>query len=76
MTQRNAASSIVISERPTFLRERTGKMYRTSAYYFSKLVVDFPFELLWPTIFGSIVYFSVTTFISNVVNDAHELLIV
>lgn len=52
-------SFIVISERPTFLRERTAMMYRTSAYYFAKLVADLPFEFLWPTIFGSIVYFSV-----------------
>ena len=40
-------------------RERTAGLYRTSSYFLSKILFDLPFEILWPTVLSSIVYFSV-----------------
>lgn len=52
-------SITVIEDRPTMNRERTAGLYRTSSYFLSKIIFDLPFEILWPTILSSIVYFSV-----------------
>lgn len=49
----------VLESRVTYNRERTEKMYRSGALYIAKLVVDLPFEFLWPIIYGSITYFLV-----------------
>jgi ATP-binding cassette subfamily G (WHITE) protein 1 len=46
-------------ERPVFLREANNNMYKVTAYFFAKIISEFPSSFLTPTIFGSIVYFAV-----------------
>ena len=55
----NQTNQTVIEDRPTMNRERTAGLYRTSSYFLSKIIFDLPFEVLWPTILSSIVYFAV-----------------
>ena len=44
-------------ERPVFLRERANKSYTIGPYFSSRNLVDLPFQLVQPFIFGVIVYF-------------------
>jgi ABC-type multidrug transport system permease subunit len=56
----NAIQNVILifpDERPVFLRESNNNMYRVSAYFWAKIVSEFPSSLLTPVIFGSIVYF-------------------
>lgn len=43
-------------ERPVFLREANNNMYSVSAYFWAKIVSEFPASLLTPIIFGSVCY--------------------
>eukprot|EP01138_Halocafeteria_seosinensis_P009897 gb/GECG01010109.1/.p1 GENE.gb/GECG01010109.1/~~gb/GECG01010109.1/.p1 ORF type:complete len:691 (+),score=85.30 gb/GECG01010109.1/:1-2073(+) len=43
-------------ERPIFLREHANGTYSVSSYYFAKLISDLPFQVLFPTIFCSLVF--------------------
>ena len=56
----NAIQNVILifpDERPVFLREANNNMYKVSAYFWAKIVSEFPSSLLTPVIFGSIVYF-------------------
>ncbi|XP_049533701.1 ATP-binding cassette sub-family G member 4-like isoform X1 [Anopheles darlingi] len=44
-------------ETSVFLRERMNNWYSLRAYYFSKLVADFPFLILGPTVFLATAYY-------------------
>eukprot|EP01017_Pseudomicrothorax_dubius_P038217 TRINITY_DN5697_c0_g3_i2.p1 TRINITY_DN5697_c0_g3~~TRINITY_DN5697_c0_g3_i2.p1 ORF type:complete len:313 (+),score=49.66 TRINITY_DN5697_c0_g3_i2:615-1553(+) len=45
------------AERPLFLRERLNKQYTVAAYFWGKGLSEFPFQIIWPWIQVSIVYF-------------------
>jgi ATP-binding cassette subfamily G (WHITE) protein 1 len=56
----NAIQNVILifpDERPVFLREANNNMYKVSAYFWAKIVSEFPSSTLTPIIFGSIVYF-------------------
>uniref|UniRef100_A0A7S3CN10 Uncharacterized protein n=1 Tax=Strombidium rassoulzadegani TaxID=1082188 RepID=A0A7S3CN10_9SPIT len=56
----NAIQNVILifpDERPVFLREANNNMYSVSAYFWAKIISEFPSSLLTPVIFGSIVYF-------------------
>jgi ABC-type multidrug transport system permease subunit len=58
----NAIQNVILifpDERPVFLREANNNMYHVSAYFWAKIVSEFPSSFLTPTIFGSIVYFTI-----------------
>lgn len=50
---------IFSEERVLFLREKQRKMYRTSAYFLAKVLIDLPFQLVFPVLFGLIPYFMI-----------------
>jgi len=51
---------IFFQERPIFLRERATGMYRTSAYFISKVLCDFiPMRLIPPLVLGAIPYYMI-----------------
>lgn len=43
-------SQVFPSERPVFLREVNGGMYRVSAYFWAKILSEFPAAILIPTL--------------------------
>ena len=43
-------------ERPVFLREANNNMYSVSAYFWAKIVSEFPSSLLSPIVFGCVCY--------------------
>lgn len=45
-------------ERPVFLRERSSKTYSSLVYFIGRTMCSFPFDLLYPTIGCSIVYWA------------------
>ena len=49
--------AVFLQERPIVTRERQSKSYHLISYYLTKLVTALPLEVLFPCIFGSIVYF-------------------
>eukprot|EP01095_Lingulamoeba_sp_RSL-Kostka_P006419 TRINITY_DN200_c0_g1_i3.p1 TRINITY_DN200_c0_g1~~TRINITY_DN200_c0_g1_i3.p1 ORF type:complete len:633 (+),score=155.33 TRINITY_DN200_c0_g1_i3:30-1928(+) len=51
--------NLFLEERNLVNRERASGTYMTTAYYFSKVIVESPVLFLFPLMFGSIVYFSV-----------------
>jgi ABC-type multidrug transport system ATPase subunit len=56
----NAIQNVILifpDERPVFLREANNNMYKVSAYFWAKIVSEFPSSLLTPVVFGSIVYY-------------------
>jgi len=58
----NAIQNVILifpDERPVFLREANNNMYRVSAYFWAKILSEFPSSLLTPVIFGSIVYYAI-----------------
>ena len=58
----NAIQSVILifpDERPVFLREVNNGMYRVTAYFWAKILSEFPTSFLIPVIFGSIVYFAI-----------------
>lgn len=58
----NAIQNVILifpDERPVFLREANNGMYRVSAYFWAKILSEFPSSLLTPVIFGSIVYYAI-----------------
>jgi len=46
-------------ERPVFLRERLNRTYRTSSYFWGRSLSSLPFELIFPTLLVSIVYYAI-----------------
>jgi hypothetical protein len=42
-----------------FLREVNNNMYSVTAYFFGKIIAEFPSSIIVPVLFGSIVYFAV-----------------
>jgi len=56
----NAIQNVILifpDERPVFLREANNNMYSVSAYFWAKIISEFPSSFLTPVIFGSLVYF-------------------
>ena len=46
-------------ERPLYLRERLNRSYTTGAYFWGKNLAEFPFHILFATIFVAIAYFGI-----------------
>lgn len=46
------------NERPVFLRERFSKSYKTVTYFIARTGINFPFELIYPTVGIIIVYWA------------------
>ena len=44
------------TERPVFLRERFSKSYKTVTYFLSRTAINFPFELVYPTVGCIVIY--------------------
>jgi len=58
----NAIQNVILifpDERPVFLREVNNNMYNVGPYFWAKIISELPFALATPSIFGSIVYFTV-----------------
>ena len=55
------------SERPVFLRERFSKSYRTVTYFIARTTINFPFELIYPTVGCVITYWATGFGIQDVV---------
>lgn len=58
----NAIQNVILifpDERPVFLREVNNNMYKTSPYFWAKILSELPFSIMTPTIFGVIVYFAI-----------------
>ena len=58
----NAIQNVILifpDERPVFLREANNGMYKVSAYFWAKILSEFPSSLLTPVIFGAIVYYAI-----------------
>jgi len=58
----NAIQNVILifpDERPVFLREANNNMYSVSAYFWAKIISEFPSSTLTPIIFGSIVYYAI-----------------
>jgi hypothetical protein len=49
----------VPTERPTFLREYANGMYGVTAYYLAKSTADLPFQIIYPCIVTTIIYWMV-----------------
>lgn len=54
-------SSVVLfhEERSLYFREKATKVYRTSAYFLGKTVIELPLQILTPFLFGSIPYYMI-----------------
>lgn len=50
-------TTVVPQEKKVVNRERRAGMYQVSAYYLSKWAVEFPMQVGFPIVFGTIVYF-------------------
>lgn len=59
MTAVQAAVLTFPAEKPLFLHEQDNFMYRPSSYFWGKTFVEFPSQVLFPTIFFGISYFLV-----------------
>ncbi len=46
------------NERPVFLRERFSKSYKTISYFIARTGINFPFELIYPSIGVIVVYWA------------------
>lgn len=58
----NAIQNVILifpDERPVFLREVNNNMYKTSPYFWAKIISELPFSIMTPTIFGIIVYYAI-----------------
>ena len=58
----NAIQSVILifpDERPIFLREANNNLYSVSAYFWAKIISEFPSSFIIPVMFGAIVYFAV-----------------
>ena len=58
----NAIQNVILifpDERPVFLREVNNNMYKTSPYFWAKVISELPFSIMTPVIFGVIVYFAI-----------------
>ena len=45
-------------ERPVFIRERFSKTYSCATYFLGRTFCSFPFDIIYPTIGASIIYWS------------------
>ena len=50
---------IVTEQRAVFFREYSNNMYSTLAFYFAKIIADFPLQIFFPALFSTIVYWMV-----------------
>ena len=58
----NAIQNVILifpDERPVFLREVNNNMYKTSPYFWAKVISELPFSIMTPVIFGCIVYYAI-----------------
>ena len=58
----NAIQNVILifpDERPVFLREVNNNMYNVTPYFWAKIMSEFPFSIVIPTLFGCITYYSV-----------------
>lgn len=58
----NAIQNVILifpDERPVFLREVNNNMYKTSPYFWAKIISELPFSIMTPVIFGCIVYYAI-----------------
>lgn len=58
----NAIQNVILifpDERPVFLREVNNNMYGVSPYFWAKVFSEMPFAILTPSLFGTIVYWTV-----------------
>jgi len=58
----NAIQNVILifpDERPVFLREVNNNMYRTSPYFWAKVISELPFSIMTPVVFGCIVYYAI-----------------
>eukprot|EP01097_Dermamoeba_algensis_P008191 TRINITY_DN535_c0_g2_i1.p1 TRINITY_DN535_c0_g2~~TRINITY_DN535_c0_g2_i1.p1 ORF type:complete len:502 (-),score=110.74 TRINITY_DN535_c0_g2_i1:891-2396(-) len=69
-----AAINVFLLERALFNRENAAGFYRTSAYFIAKSLAEFPLLVVYPIIFGSIVYWMVG-FKAHIENFLYFLLI-
>lgn len=56
----NAIQNIILLfpvEREVFLRERSNGMYNVTPYFLSKIAAEMPFNIIYPVLFGTVVYF-------------------
>ena len=51
--------SIFSIEKPLFLKERLSKTYSVGTYYWSKNLAELPFQILYPLMNVTIIYFSI-----------------
>jgi len=54
-------SSVVLfhEERTLYFREKANKVYKTSAYFLGKTLIELPLQILTPIVFGSIPYYMI-----------------
>ena len=58
----NAIQNVILifpDERPVFLREVNNNMYKTSPYFWAKVISELPFSIMTPVIFVCIVYYAI-----------------
>ena len=58
----NAIQNVILifpDERPVFLREANNNMYAVSAYFWAKIISEFPSSFITPTVFGAVVYYAI-----------------
>lgn len=58
----NAIQNVILifpDERPVFLREVNNNMYKTTPYFWAKIVSEIPFSIVIPSVFGCICYYAV-----------------
>lgn len=60
------------NERPVFLRERFSKSYKTVTYFIARTGINFPFELIYPTV-GVIIIYWATNLGSQTAQECFEL---
>jgi hypothetical protein len=46
----------VAQERALYVREKSNKLYSTSAYFLARTAVDVPWQIILPFVFGSVGY--------------------
>ncbi|KAI9176110.1 hypothetical protein H9P43_006475 [Blastocladiella emersonii ATCC 22665] len=51
--------SVFASERPVFIREYSTGYYGPAAYYWSRTLVELPFQILFPLVFACITYWMI-----------------
>lgn len=58
----NAIQNVILifpDERPVFLREVNNNMYKSTPYFWAKIVSELPFSIFTPTIYGCIIFYAI-----------------